>query len=371
MKNKTYLNLILLLSVILLFGCKKDEAPTSPKKDPPSLTLFKKQLFFDGYAEPIIDGVRPGIKRLSNTTYVTKLTKEQIALISDKLELEIIIGAACDNYDRIGNVFLNLLNQGDEFSKLNVVKRIEIARFITPFMDKNKLPNSVPYTFEIDNIAKILTASNLSEKYDFWVEFSVGGTTGAGRKQIKGCSESNLTFLGTLTLHSPKGTANKTNQYLFPIAASVGLNNYDNTDILGQTIKSFEIDVSSTIKNAKLYLITSNHGSNRGGEEYVRREHFVYFDGSLIAKYKPGGKSCEPYRKYNTQGNGIYGASPQTTKWWTSWNNWCPGDKIPIRVYDLGNLEKGKHIFKIEVPDAKFVDGQGYFPLSAYIQGNI
>ena len=97
----------------------------------------------------------------------------------------------------------------------------------------------------------------------------------------------------------------------------------------------------------------------------------IYFDGNLIDTYKPGGKSCEPYRVYNTQGNGIYGPSPRSTSGWTSWNNWCPGDRVPIRVYELENLAEGNHTFKIDVPDAKFVEGQGNIPLSVYIQGDM
>ena len=53
------------------------------------------------------------------------------------------------------------------------------------------------------------------------------------------------------------------------------------------------------------------------------------------------------------------------------WNNWCPGDKIPTRVYYLGNIAIGKHTFKIEVPDAKFVGAQGSIPFSVYIQGDL
>ena len=73
---------------------------------------------------------------------------------------------------------------------------------------------------------------------------------------------------------------------------------------------------------------------------------------------------------YNTQGNGIYGTTVHTTNWWTSWNNWCPGNSIPVREIDLGSLPAGTHTFKINVPTAQFADGQGNFPLSVYLHPN-
>jgi len=86
--------------------------------------------------------------------------------------------------------------------------------------------------------------------------------------------------------------------------------------------------------------------------------------------YKPGELTCEPYRIYNTQGNGIYGPTPRTPGQWQSFSNWCPGAVIPIRAVALGNLTAGNHSFKIRVPSAVFVDGQGYFPISLYLQGD-
>ncbi|MBK7104645.1 MAG: hypothetical protein IPH62_05125 [Ignavibacteriae bacterium] len=370
MKNKT---LAIFILIIILVNCSKDnsvENPSDNNEDPHSTTLFNEILFYDGYSATVEYPVPDGVYRISNSKYVTKISQKFIEALSDKLNLEITVKAACDNYDRIGNVFLSFVNKDGIYDKNKIVNKIEIARFITPFMDKNRLPNKVPYNFEINNIAKLLSDSEISGKYDFWIEFDIFGVPYAANNEIPGCQGMNFTFFGSLKLSTTDEDYNKQNQYLIPIASSIDFNNYSQTDVIGQTTKTFNLEISSTINSAKLYLITSNHGSNAGGEEYIRRNHYVYFDGNLIATYKPGGKSCEPFRQYNTQGNGIYGSQPRTEAEWTSWNNWCPGDVIPIRVYDLGNLDAGNHTFKIEVPDAKFVDAQGNFPLSAYIQGD-
>ncbi len=365
--------IITLLLIIILPNCSEDNPvesnPTTP--EPPNMTLFDMVVFYDGYAEKVSEIHHSGIKRISNSSYITKLTKSEIEAIGDSLELEIIIEAACDNYDRIGKVFLSLIEKGYPYHEDIVVSQIEIARFITPFMDKNKYPNEVPYFFDISNIAKYLRDTDISNEYDFWIEFSVFGVPYAAQNEVAGCAGRNDVFLGTLKFNSSGKYSKKPNQQIIPVATFASLNNSNNSDSPGQTVRIFNVDVASPMTNVKMYVITSNHGANAGGEEYNRRIHNIYFDDKLIATYKPGGKSCEPFRQYNTQGNGIYGSTPRSESEWTSWNNWCPGDKIPTRIYGLENLAVGTHTFKIEVPDAEFVNGEGNIPVSVYIQGDL
>ncbi|WP_205625689.1 peptide-N-glycosidase F-related protein [Mangrovimonas xylaniphaga] len=337
------------------------------------VTVFDEVVFYDGYQGTVSEPVPAGVIRKSNASNITKLSAEAIELFSDELTMQVTIGALCDNYDRIGGVYLNLVPSGSEFSTDIVEERIEIGRFITPFMNKNYQPTEVPYEFEVGNLALLFNDPVISSTYDFWIELYVFGVSSAAQKEVSGCTGRIDTFLGTLKFISSDKTYEHVAQHLEPIASSVRVNNYNSngTDVIGETTKTFTFDVEENLSNAKIHVITSNHGANSGGEEYVRREHFIYFDNTQLDMYKPGGKSCEPYRQYNTQGNGIYGSSPRTEAQWTSWNNWCPGDVIPIRSYELGEVSQGTHSFKIEVPDAEFVDGKGYIPVSVYIQGDI
>ncbi|MGK4566106.1 peptide-N-glycosidase F-related protein [Flavobacterium sp. 3HN19-14] len=161
------------------------------------------------------------------------------------------------------------------------------------------------------------------------------------------------------------------NTFLLPLNFKKDLNNYaaGASDAVGTTVRTINFDLPSQINNAKFYLITSNHGSNNNGEEYNRRWHYIFFDGTQILTYRPGEPTCEPYRVFNTQGNGIYGASPRTNAQWQSFSNWCPGSVIKIRTIELGNVAAGPHSFKISVPTAVFPEGQGYIPVSLYLQG--
>ncbi len=370
---KNYLSLLSASIILILFvyNCKNNPAENSVEMKDSSIKIFDGVLFYDGYAETVNEPVPEGVIRVQNSRYVTKIPIGFINGLKQKLEMEVIVKAACDNYDRIGSVYLSMINKDEPYIKSKIVHQIEIARFITPFMDKNKSPQEVPYKYEIDNIASLLKDENYSNKYDFWMELDIFGVPYAANKQIKGCDGKNFTFYGTVTLTSVGDNLKSSNQYLAPIASYVYLNNYKDTDETGKTLRSLPIELTSSLTNAKLFLITSNHGANNGGEEYNRRDHYIYLDNKLLSVYKPGGKSCEPFRTYNTQSNGIYGTKVRTEAEWSSFSNWCPGDVIPIRVYDLDILEKGNHTFKIEVPDAKFVGKQGEIPFSAYIQGEI
>jgi len=337
-----------------------------------SHVIIDKAVYYDGYAKKVNDTLPSGLLRLSNYQITTKLSQATLESVFDDITIKVTINALCDNYDRMGNVNLALVPKGKSGYHPDSVQHIEVGRFITPFMNKNKDPKFVEYIFRADNIAKLLRMNALKAQYDFWLELEIFGVPYAANEQVKGCSGRNDVFEGKVEFISTKVLMIVEENTVFqPIAFKHMLNNYEavKTDTLGKTVKTFEFNVPSETSNAIFYLITSNHGANENGEEYIRREHFVYIDNKEVLKYIPGGKSCEPYRIFNTQGNGIYGRNPEPDSSWASWNNWCPGDTISVREITIRNLSAGKHTFTISVPDAQFAEKQGYFPVSVYLQG--
>lgn len=342
-----------------------------------TLQLYDNAVFYNMYGALLPDEPLPeGAIRLKNTTYARPLTDEQIATFGNTLTLNVTAASLCDNYDRIGNVNLAFLPAGTtSYEWADAEKRIELGRFITPFM----VPDGtleVPYTWDISNVLHILNDPELAEDYDFFIEFEIAGYQGgvgqggAAELYPSICANRQDVYRGSLELVST-GTYVPAEIYFQELSFKYELRDYtlEGTDELGETVKSFTFNVPQTIYGAKYYFINSNHGSNEDGEEYVRRWHYIYLDGVEKLKYRPNGISCEPFRQYNTQGNGIYGNTVHSTSWWTSWNNWCPGDRIPIRAIDLGTVAAGDHTFKIDVPAAVFADNQGYFPMSVYVQG--
>lgn len=339
-----------------------------------TFTVFNEVLFYDGYAETVNEPVPDGVLRLSNSCYTRKLSAAELAAFGNTMAMNITIKAACDNYDRIGSVNLVLVPKNQESYVYNEVQRIELGRYITPFMNKNLNPDEVPYNFIVNNVAQIFKNETLLTDYDIWIELELFGVPYAANTQIAGCAGRNDVFYGTLEFVSGvDSSVNYTNNFLLPLSYKYLLRDYtlDGTDVLNETVKTITFNLDEDLPNAKFYLITSNHGANSGGEEYIRRWHYIYLDNEQILSYKPGGISCEPFRPYNTQSNGIYGSTPKTDATWASFSNWCPGDKIPIREIELGTLAAGQHSFKIDVPDAVFSGNQGEFPMSLYLQGFI
>lgn len=379
MRNFTF-DRIFAVVVFMVIVCTGLKAQTSGRD---TVTVFDAVRFYDGYLveknpeDPTLDG----ILRHRTSLYAIKLTDEQLAQIGDSLEMHVRVQACCDNYDRIGNVNIAFVPKGQETYKPDEVQRIEIGRFITPFMNKNKKPDTVPYEYKVPYLSYIFRDSELRAQYDIWVELEIFGVPYAANQQIKGCADRSDVFLGTLkfsTINENRGvTTDK--DVLVPIVIknpeyiAHNLNNYDEqaTDELGKTIKTYTFTVLKDVADGQLVLVTSNHGANEGGEEYNRRWHYIYYDGGEepVMVYKPGRNSCEPFRKYNTCPNGIYGYFKKSDETWQSFSNWCPGDVIDNRIIDLGEVKAGTHTVCISVPDAKFVDGQGDIPVSIFFQG--
>ena len=360
-------------------------------QEPYTLQVYDNAIYYGMYEDVVTTPVPEGAQRNTNSSYGKKLTEDQIALIGNKLTINVIAEALCDDYDRIGNVNLALVPKGQPSYTYNQVRRIEVGRFITPFMNNiTKTPTQVPYTFEVDNITGILHDPVLAAEYDFWIELEIYGYQGAPNANTGGaqwdflasglCAGRNDVYKGSLELVSEfdESLPEAGNLYFKELSYKFELKDYvqatetnfmgQGTDIINETTRSIDFTLDAPVTNAKFYVVTSNHGSNSGGEEYIRRWHYVYIDGVQKLSYRPGG-NCEPYRQYNTMPNGIYGPVPRTPLEWSLFSNWCPGAKIPIRTANLGDLSAGEHTFKIDVPEAEFVNDQGYFPMSVYVQG--
>ncbi|HRH69359.1 MAG TPA: peptide-N-glycosidase F-related protein [Flavobacteriales bacterium] len=337
-----------------------------------NITVMDGVIFHDGYAGLVPDvAPQPGIIKLRNDLFARKLTSDELASIGTTLHMRVVIGALCDNYDRIGNVNMALVPAGEETYDPAAVEHIELARFITPFMNKNIQPDSVPYEYDLDNVALLLKETALTTTYDIWIELAVFGVPYAANEQVAGCSGRNDVFTGKLTFRTNEPAAAQDTNVLTPLFFNHSLNNYQEgaTDTLDLTTKSITFTVENDLTDAAFFLITSNHGANQNGEEYNRRFHYAYFNDELKLTYKPGRTTCEPFRQFNTQPNGIYGASPRTPAQWQSFSNWCPGDVIDIRRINLGPVAAGEHSFMLRVPTAVFADNQGQIPLSLYFQG--
>jgi hypothetical protein len=334
--------------------------------------LISDAVYYDGYAAPVAQPVPNGLIRLGNTRYARKLTDNELDSFKAKIAMRVTIGALCDNYDRLGEVFLALVPKNQPTYTMDDanVKRIEAARYITPFMNKNRSPIEVPYTYDISNLYSVFHNTELRNTYDMYMELDVFGVPYAAQTQVAGCTGRIDVFSGNLTFFSTDSGATPTDyNTLVPILSYNRLNNYNSTDAPGETVRLVTFNLPTAVNNANFVVISTPHGANAGGEEYIRRQNYTYIDDVQMLTYTPGGISCEPYRVYNTQGNGIYGAVPKSFEDWTSWNNWCPGNSVPIRGFTMPSITAGNHTLKHTVPTAVFNGQQGDIYLSVYMQG--
>lgn len=182
-----------------------------------SIPIYTDVLFYDGYAGIVSAPTTPDVVRLRNDLFTKKLTPSVLSQIGSTLTLSISVSAACDNYDRIGNINLALVPKDATSYVPENVDRIELGRIITPFMNKNVAPNIVPYTFSVDNVTKILKDTYLNSQYDFWIEFELFGVPYAAQTQIAGCTGRNDVFYGSLNFETNVDTAVPNDTFLLPL----------------------------------------------------------------------------------------------------------------------------------------------------------
>lgn len=378
---------LLLLSLMLMGTSAFAQQVISNEK---VFRYFDKVLFYDVYAGTVSAEEHPvpeGMLRLNNSRYARPIPASDLAQMGDTIRLDVFLAPSCDNYDRIANVSLVLLPKGTThyndadagyLGRLGScdpnIRRIEIGRFITPFMDKNKEVQEVPYTWDVSFLAPIMHDQQLLATTDLWIELTIEGVPYAANTQIAGCADRNDVFYGSAQLVT-RGSytgASDNRCMVQPVAYQRYVNNYEagHSDETGTTTVQYTFQVEEDLEDALMVFVNSNHGANSGGEEYVRRLHYVFVNEWMAMVYRPGRTSCEPFRKYNTQGNGIYGSSVMSDASWQSFSNWCPGDKIDNRIIQMGAIKAGEYTFRMMVPDAIFNGHEGYFPFSLTFFGN-
>lgn len=351
---------VLVLSCLIV-GCSNPPEP---------LVVLDEVVFYDGYAGLVDEPVPDGVLRLRNDLVSRRLDDRFLDRLADTLQVDVSVTARCDNYDRLGSVNLAFVPADSASYVPEDVQRLEVGRFVTPFMDMNREPASVDYTFDATHLLGTLGKRGQRADHDVWLELELFGVPYAANEEIPGCSGRNDVFGGSVTLTSQRADALAAYPTVLPLAHRVRFNNYqaEATDALGLTQRTLPFTLDEPVDAARMVLIVSNHGAGDQGEEYSRRRHHVHLDGEQVLQFRSGRDSCEPFRALNTQPNGIYGAQPRSPEEWQSFSNWCPGDVLDTHILGLGALSAGAHALVVEVPDAQFVGDDGNFPLSVYVQ---
>src|SRR6476620_3370379 len=197
-----------------------------------NLTVFENAIFYGMYEATVSEPIPAGAIRHSNSSYAKMLTADQLASFGNTLTMTVRLNPLCDNYDRIGNVNLALVPKGSPSYTYNQVTRIEIGRFITPFMHLQLNPDEVPYVFQVDNLTRIFHDEHILANFDLWIEFEVygyqgGPGQGGAAEQIPICAGRNDVYQGTLEFTSTDtGQLPEGYDYLLPLSYKLELKNY-------------------------------------------------------------------------------------------------------------------------------------------------
>jgi len=140
---------------------------------------------------------------------------------------------------------------------------------------------------------------------------------------------------------------------------------------------SVDFSLERTAKNAKLHVITTGHGGHAQGDEFVKREHQIDFDGKTVKQWIPWRDDCASFRRFNPT-SGRWKAKDfmegETSEDMIassdlSRSNWCPGSQVLPEIIDLGTLKQGQHTLKVAIPEAQEAkeNENNYWMVSAYI----
>ncbi|MDO5608415.1 MAG: PNGase F N-terminal domain-containing protein [Capnocytophaga sp.] len=156
-------------------------------------------------------------------------------------------------------------------------------------------------------------------------------------------------------------------------------------DLFARTTLTHQIDLTKELKNASLYYITTGHGGHRGGDEFIKINNSVRFDGRKVLDFIPWRDDCASFRRFNPS-SGVW--SKQDTAMVyndkfervkkvveerlassdLSRSNWCPGSKVVPETAHLGTLQKGKHNLEIIIPATSNTgDQQNHWLVSSYL----
>ncbi len=157
-------------------------------------------------------------------------------------------------------------------------------------------------------------------------------------------------------------------------------------DFFAVTSLEHRLSFKKKVKNVKLHYITTGHGGHSGGDEFIKIKNSIYFDNKLVLDTIPWRDDCASFRRFNpTSGVWLKKDSASYIDFEAkaykikeieeriassdlSRSNWCPGSSVAPIVVELGDLNAGKHTFKIKIPATKAEDDKlNHWLMSSYL----
>jgi hypothetical protein len=320
------------------------------------LSVFNGLNFYNGYAANTYTDAG-GVIYLNNTVAIKKISLRGKADSTATLKGELRVYQQGDGYDRDGQLFFlkdsvvkALLNNQVTFdaaakSTIDAYAPKTGYLYITPFFYWYQSIKSVPYTFDLKDVASLLTGQD-----SCWVGLSAWGTH-LDQSDWVGKNEPR-SFSADFKITADNGTVNANPTYI----QAVQFGRVSNADGSNSRTLTQTITVPYRLKNAKIVVTSQAWGAGSGGEEYTYRTHNVSWDNSQIGTFSSKA-ACGP----NTMRSYDISTSPR---------NWCPSEIVPPHSISItGTIAAGSsHTVKVDIVNAK-ADANNYFKLSVYIAG--
>jgi hypothetical protein len=293
-------------------------APLACAGTPGSFVVFSDIPQFGIYVSTPPDYTPPaGVYMLNNgTEFVTRLTAAERGKIGADVSANVTYLAQCDNYDRIGSLFMIVKPRG--VIPTTSDPTIELVRWITPFSDYTQgqyATHSYPAA-DLYPFAGVMTDSTK----DIWIGIAGGSNPYSGDPCTNAGVSADFAAVGfsysvSFTSTKPlvaQGTA---------VSAPVVMADYTSVPVSGSA-------ASTATGNATALVIVSGHGSATGGDEYKHTRDTLSVNGASIASFNTEA-NCSSYAKYSPDGNpfifiGNGGSNPR---------NWCPGALVPSHSF--------------------------------------
>ena len=268
------------------------------------------------------------------TVFVTQLDAEQQALIGSDLAARVTYFAQCDNYDRIGDVFVILEPKGQTPQPGD--PRIELVRFITPFSDftEGALATHVFPTGDLSAFASVLADTT----HVVWIGIGGGSNPYSGDP----CSQlmvdggplfDEIGFLYSLDFVStvPLTPGRSLVLPAFSLPSDAGPATAISDVALTATPIAATFNNPGGSVTGHVIVIVSGHGSGVGGDEYENTLDTVDVGASggevPVASFSTE-IDCASYASASPDGNpGIFQQNTSDNP-----RNWCPGALVPSHV---------------------------------------
>ena len=310
---------------------------------PGTFTVFDQIPMFGMYVSTPPDYTPPaGVVLLNNgTRYMTRLTSAQRAQVGADLKARVTFHAQCDNYDRLGSLFVIVKPPG--VVPVDGDPLVEVARWITPFSDYWQGAKAT-YAFpdaDLSAFAPLLRDG----KVDIWLGIDGGSNPYAGDP----CDSHDVTaqfaavgFSYSVALASTTKGSATTSVPSLPVVYG----DYTSVPVAG----------SASTKKATTgtaIVIVSGHGSANGGDEYKHTQDTLTVNGATVGSFSTE-VDCKSYKAASPDGNPFIflnnkGSNPR---------NWCPGALVQPHAFrvDLGKNDS----VSLGMDDPAVPDGSYY-----------